>query len=85
MDNDDTPATKRHLQNLKAEITEELTEVIRDSDTRLLNAFYTFAESNQKRLAGIENESAAIKSWLATVEQRLLDVEKRLNMPPQTY
>jgi hypothetical protein len=33
----------------------------------------------------IESNEAAIRNRLATVEDRLLQVEKRLNMPPAAY
>jgi hypothetical protein len=80
MDNNrSAPATKGDVLDLE----ERVMEAIHDIETRLLKAFYTFAETNQKRLAEGETESAAIKGRLATVEQRLLEVEKRLNMPPQ--
>ena len=57
-------------------------EIVRDSETRLLNAFYTFAESNQKRPTENERDSSGLKDRLAIVESRLTEVEKRLNMPP---
>ena len=47
MDNGNEPATKADLNALR----EELVEAIHDSETRLLRAFYDFAETNQKRLA----------------------------------
>jgi hypothetical protein len=84
MDNDrNAPATKGDLTDSIHGLEARVTEAIHDSETRLLKAFYMFAETNQKRLAEGETESAAIKGRLATVEQRLLEVEKRLNMPPQ--
>ena len=60
----------------------DLAERISDSETRLLKAFYDFAQSNQKRLTEIETNEASMRSRLATIEDRLLQVEKRLNMPP---
>ena len=86
MDDPNAPATKADVQNLRSEIQalrDELVEVFRDGETRLLKVFYSFAESNQKRLAEIETDASAVKSRLATLENRLLAVEKRLNMPPQ--
>jgi len=43
--------------------------------------FYTFAQTNQTRMAEIETETAAIKSGLATVEERLLQLERKINFP----
>jgi len=60
----------------------DLAERISDGETRLLKAFYDFAQSNQKRMTEVEGNEAAIRSRLATIEDRLLQVEKRLNLPP---
>jgi predicted nucleic acid-binding Zn-ribbon protein len=86
MDDSNAPATKGDIQQLRTEMNHQyndLVERISDSETKLLQAFYTYAESNQKRVASIEMESAGLKSRLSTIEDRLTGVEKRLNMPPQ--
>ena len=49
MKNGQEPATKADLNDLR----DELIEVIRDTETKLLRAFYNFAESNQKRLSEV--------------------------------
>jgi hypothetical protein len=94
MDNDSgKPVTnadlKRELTALEDRIDgklgaleDRLTENWRDMQTELLKAFYSFAESNQKRLTEMEREGAGIKDRLATLESRLTEVERRLNMPP---
>jgi hypothetical protein len=89
MDDLDAPATKRDLQGVVEQLRSEmqhhyddLKETIRDSETKLLQAFYSFAESNQQRLALVEGNTNAVIVRLATLETRLLEVEKRLNMPP---
>jgi DNA anti-recombination protein RmuC len=61
---------------------DHLAEAIHDSETRLLKAFYTFAESNQQRLTQVEGNTTAVIARLATLETRITEVEKRLNMPP---
>ena len=80
MDNGHEPATKQDLNQLRAEFQQdmsqlraefhhgfdELKETLRDSETKLLQAFYTFAESNQKRLSEVERENAGLKDRLAT-------------------
>jgi len=88
-DDRDAPATKGDLQDavtqLRSEINhqyDDLKEAIRDSETRLLQAFYGFAEANQKRLAQYDAATALLMNRVSTVEERLLEVEKRLNMPP---
>jgi hypothetical protein len=35
-----------------------------------------------KRVSAAEQETAALKSRLASIENHLIEVEKRLNMPP---
>ncbi len=92
MDDPNAPATKGDIADLKTQMVQlhsemshihnDLVERIADGETRVLKAFYNFAESNQKRLAEIDSENAAIRSRLGSVETRLLEVEKRLNMPP---
>jgi chromosome segregation ATPase len=62
---------------------DDLKETMRDIQTEILKAFYGFAETNQARLAEIETESAAVKRRLGALESRVLEVEKRLNMPPE--
>jgi len=65
MEDPDAPATKRDIADVKAELTSQneqlrsemnhiyndLVERIADSETKLLKAFYNYAESNQQRLA----------------------------------
>ena len=86
---DNAPATRTDLKQavdqLRSEMQhqyDDLKETLRDSETKLLQAFYSFAETNQKRLTETEREAAALKDRLAIVESRLIDIEKRLNMPP---
>jgi len=60
----------------------DLVERIADSETRLLKAFYNYADSNQQRLAQVDSEQTGFRNRLGSIETRLLEVEKRLNMPP---
>jgi hypothetical protein len=87
--NGSDPATKADLTKLRddvhgdmAKLRDDLVEQLRDSETKLLTAFYAFAESNQKRLLQAEASDAILISRVASLETRLTDVEKRLNMPP---
>ena len=93
MENGNEPATKRDLQNVKDELRQaiqtannglrdELIEVVRDSETRLLQAFYGFVESNNQRISLVESSTNAVIARLGTLESRITQVEKRLNMPP---
>jgi len=74
------------IEQLRSEmnhIYNDIVERMSDGETRLLKAFYDFAQSNQMRMTELEGNEAAIRSRLATIEDRLLHVEKRLNMPPE--
>lgn len=93
MDNGKEPATKADLNVLRDELLQAIREsqrglregfleAIHDTETRLLRAFYDFAETNQKRLAEAERTGLVIVDRLATMERRITEVEKRLNMPP---
>jgi hypothetical protein len=77
MENGHEPATKADLQ----QAFDDLVERIADSETKLLKAFYSFAESNQTRLASIETESDAVKKRVGILEERVLDLERKVNFP----
>jgi len=97
MENGQEPATKADLNSLRDELLEairgailesqrslreEFLEAIHDTETKLLRAFYNFAETNQKRLSEVERTDLVLVERLAMMERRLIEVEKRLNMPP---
>ena len=79
MDDRNAPATKGDIADSENRVKERL----RDIETKLLNAFYGYAKSNDKRVLETEGNEAVLRSRLATLETRLTDVEHRLNMPPQ--
>ena len=93
--NDDrnAPATKGDLAELetrltarsKADLAESearLIEVIRDAQTETLRAFYGFVESVQTRFKAQDDTEAGLKKRLTVLEERVLEVEKKLLMPP---
>src|SRR3954454_9503053 len=95
-DDRNAPATKGDIEDLRSEMKEqiamirsemqhthdELVERISDAETRLLDAFYSFAKTNQARQTAAEQETAGLKERLAILESRVTDVERRLNTPP---
>ena len=79
MDDRNAPATKGDIADSEDRVLERL----RDIETKLLNAFYGYAKSNDKRVLETEGNEGVLRSRVATLETRLTDVEHRLNMPPQ--
>ena len=63
---------------------EGLLEAIHDSETRLLKAFYIYAESSQKHFADLDQSSFSLRDRLGSLENRIVEVEKRLNMPSRS-
>ena len=83
------PATKGDLEDLELRLKGDMsglesriTENMRDMQTELLKAFYGFTESVQSRFKAQDDTEAGLKNRLTVLEGRLLEVEKRLNMPP---
>lgn len=74
------PATKGDLMDLRS----ELVEAIHDSQTEVLRAFYGFTQTIQDRFAEQDQTEAGLKRRISTLESRILEIEKRLNMPPST-
>ncbi|HVW85491.1 MAG TPA: hypothetical protein VHB50_12460 [Bryobacteraceae bacterium] len=60
----------------------DIVERIHDAQTALLTAFYSYAQGNNKRVTELEGNEGAFRSRLATLEDRMLEVERRLNIPP---
>ena len=98
MTNGHEPATKQDLADLRHEVhqvrddlraemkamEERLLEAIHDRQTDILKAFYGYTESNQARLTTVEEVNAGLKKRVTTLEERILRVEKRLDLPPQS-
>lgn len=94
MNNGHEPATKADLQALEqrlegkidaseSRVVDRVNEMIRDAETRLLQAFYSYADANNKRVGQLEGNDLGFLTRLGTMENRILEIEKRLNMPPQ--
>ncbi len=69
------------MKTIRDEPRDELTEVMRDIETKLLKAFYGFAEPTQQRLTQNEGVSHRLDERVATLERRVTDIEKRINFP----
>jgi molybdopterin-guanine dinucleotide biosynthesis protein A len=74
-------ATKTDLAKLKAEILEALHE----TETKLLSAFFQYQEHSsfrfQKITADVSNINASSDLRINNLEQRVVQLEKRIMMP----
>jgi hypothetical protein len=60
---------------------QRIRQILHDTEMRILRAFCGFAESTNKRLDQTDLNLATCTERLGTIEIRLLEVEKRLNIP----
>ena len=77
MDNGRQPATKKDLLDLE----QKFVEAIHDSETKLLRAFYSYAEAAQKHFNDLDRSDSSLRERLGTCETRITEIEKRLNKP----
>jgi hypothetical protein len=61
---------------------DDLKETLRDVQTELLKAFYSFAQSTEVKLKDSEVAEFMLRQRLTVAESRITEIEKRLNMPP---
>ena len=73
---------ERRFDLFERRVVDGIRSMLHESETRLLGAFYSVAESSQKRVGDSERDVSALKERLGMLETRLTTVEKRLNMPP---
>jgi len=71
------------LDTLEQRVLDRVVEIVRDTETRLLAAFYGWTESNNKRLTQMEANDLLLQQRVLILENRITSVERRLNMPPQ--
>ena len=79
-------AMEERLNGMEERLTgmeERLTEAIRDSQTEILKAFYGYTQTTEIRLKEREASDITLRQRVGVIESRLLEVERRLNMPPQ--
>jgi guanylate kinase len=93
MESQDQPATKGDIQALEQRfegrldaseqrVLGRMAEMNRELETRMLQAFYSFAETNDRRHVQGEAATAVAVMRLSTLESRILALEKRLDLPP---
>ena len=66
---------------LKVELKEELLEAMHDIETRLLKGFYGYTESTQKHLTELDRADGSLRERLGTLEDRVKELERRINFP----
>ncbi len=83
------PATRGDLEDFKIEVNTRFQEfehriehLILESEGRVITSTYRLAESFQQRMTQAESNQAFFNARLATMETRITEIEKRLNMPP---
>ena len=88
MNNGSAPATKQDLTDLKTELLaadarlkEELLEAMHDIETHLLKAFYGYTESTQRHLKELDRAHISVHERLGTLEDRIQELERRINFP----
>ena len=83
MDDDrNAPATKADHVEWGTRTIESLTKVIRDSQAEILNAFSVCVEAVHTQITQRDHTYAGIGESLTVLEERVLEVEKKLLMPP---
>jgi len=75
----------QQIAQLRAEAQhqyDDLVEKIRDSQAETLKAFYSYAQTTDIKLRDSATADASLRERVAIIESRLLEVERRLLMPP---
>lgn len=72
------PATKQDLADAVQQVTDKLTEAIRDSQTEVLRAFYDWSRPVDARLRNAD-ELVQRMGWL---EERISNLERGKRLPP---
>ena len=84
------PLTRGELEELKAEVIarfdafeQRVENLLQQAEEKILTAVFRLAETMQQRLIQAEATQAAFNIRLATLEERITELEKRLSMPPR--
>jgi peptidoglycan hydrolase CwlO-like protein len=77
---------KETAEQLRSEFQhgfDDLKETMRDGQTELLRAFYSFAQSTDAKLKDSEVGDFMLRQRLTAVEFRLTEIERRIHLPPE--
>ena len=82
--------TRADLEDLKADLAarfevfeSRVENLLQQAEEKVLTAVFRLAETMQQRLIQAEATQAAFNVRLATLEERITELEKRLSMPPR--
>jgi len=83
----DLAATEQRLEGrmdtLEQRMIDTVREMLHDTETRLLKAFYGWADGANQHFKQIDSNEASLNTRVTSLENRLFEVEKRLlNQPP---
>jgi hypothetical protein len=84
MTNGHAPVTREDVDEAISGLRSELLTAMKSIETKVLQALYGYAESNRLRLSQQEAEMASLMARLGVLEDRLLMLEKRLNLEEPT-
>ena len=69
------PNTRRD----QTDVVDRITELIRDTETKLLTAFHGYAKGTSARLQRVEISESANAARIEALESRVLELETRQN------
>jgi hypothetical protein len=84
------PPTRGDLDEIKTGLSarfetfeNRMETLLQQAEEKVLNAVFRLAETMQQRLIQAESVQAAFNMRLATLEERITELEKRLSLPPR--
>ncbi len=88
MEDRNQPATKQDLLDLEnrfenrfVELENRFVEALHDTETKLLRAFYGWAEATQKHFADLERSDISLRERIDTCERRITELERKVDFP----
>lgn len=71
----------RLTTELEERMTNAFTEAIRDMETKLVGAFYGWAEASQKHFVDLERSDISIRDRIDLCERRIAELERFIKFP----
>ncbi|HMD70901.1 MAG TPA: hypothetical protein VKF41_06130 [Bryobacteraceae bacterium] len=83
MNNGHESASKQDVVDSVKASEDRVVGTMRDIQTEILKAFYSFAESNRRRVVQLEVNQGALITRIGVLEDRMLELERKVNFPQQ--